>query len=39
MSDCCSGGCASGKPPVDDKYRRILWIALLVNAAMFGIEL
>jgi Co/Zn/Cd efflux system component len=39
MSDCCSGGCASDKPPVDPTYRRILWIALLVNAAMFGIEL
>jgi Co/Zn/Cd efflux system component len=39
MSDCCTGGCASGKPPVDPKYRRILWIALLVNAGMFGIEL
>lgn len=39
MSDCCSGGCASDQPPVDPTYRRILWIALLVNAAMFGIEL
>jgi Co/Zn/Cd efflux system component len=39
MSACCSGGCASDKPVVDPKYRRILWIALLVNAAMFGIEL
>jgi Co/Zn/Cd efflux system component len=39
MSDCCSGGCSSDKPPVDPKYRRILWIALLVNAAMFGVEL
>jgi Co/Zn/Cd efflux system component len=39
MSDCCTGGCASEKPPVDPKYRRILWIALLVNAVMFGVEL
>lgn len=39
MSACCSGGCSSGKPPVDAKYRRILWIALCVNAIMFGIEL
>lgn len=39
MADCCSGGCAPGKPPVDPKYRRILWIALVVNAAMFGVEL
>ncbi|WEF31018.1 cation transporter [Pseudoduganella chitinolytica] len=39
MSACCSGGCSSGKPPVDGKYRRILWIALFVNAIMFAIEL
>lgn len=39
MSACCSGGCASEKPPVDPRYRRILWIALLVNAAMFIVEL
>ena len=39
MSACCSGGCSSDKPPVDRTYRRILWIALLVNAGMFGIEL
>jgi Co/Zn/Cd efflux system component len=39
MSACCSGGCSSDKPPVDPKYRRILWIALLVNAGMFGVEL
>lgn len=39
MSACCSGGCASDKPPVDPKYRRILWIALVVNLAMFGVEI
>lgn len=39
MSACCSGGCSSTKPPVDPAYRRILWIALFVNAGMFGIEL
>jgi len=39
MSACCAGGCASDKPPVDPKYRRILWIALVVNAVMFGVEL
>lgn len=39
MSDCCSGGCAATKPPVDPAYRRILWIALAVNAGMFGVEL
>ena len=39
MSACCTGGCSSEKPPVDPKYRRILWIALFVNAAMFFVEL
>lgn len=39
MSDCCSGACSVAKPPADPAYRRILWIALLVNAAMFGVEL
>ena len=39
MADCCSGGCSADKPPVDPVYRRILWIALSVNALMFGVEL
>lgn len=39
MADCCGGGCATGKPPVDPRYRRVLWIALVVNALMFGVEL
>ncbi|XYJ08701.1 cation transporter [Telluria sp. B2] len=39
MADCCGGGCSTGKPPVDPRYRRVLWIALVVNALMFGVEL
>jgi Co/Zn/Cd efflux system component len=39
MADCCSGGCSVNKPPVDPRYRRVLWIALVVNALMFGVEL
>jgi len=39
MSACCSGGCSSGKPPADARYRRILWVALVINAAMFGVEM
>lgn len=39
MAGCCAGTCSTDKPVVDPKYRRILWIALVVNAAMFGIEL
>lgn len=39
MADCCSGGCSADKPPVDPRYRRVLWIALAVNALMFGVEI
>ena len=38
MSDhCCAHGCAP-KATQDPRYRRILWIALVVNALMFGVE-
>jgi len=38
MSDqCCS--CASEKSAVDPRYRRVLWIALALNALMFAVEL
>ena len=37
MSDAC---CNVPPPPRNDiSYRRVLWIALVANAAMFGIEL
>jgi Co/Zn/Cd efflux system component len=37
MSDTC---CPIPPPPRDDpSYRRVLWIALVANLAMFGIEL
>lgn len=36
---CCGGGCPSSPPPVDKTYRRVLWFALAVNAAMFLVEL
>lgn len=39
MPDCCTGPCSSDKPPVDARYRRILWMALVVNAGMFVVEL
>ena len=35
MSDSC---CPPPTPSVDRGYRRILWIALIVNAAMFAVE-
>ena len=31
--------CPAPEPAVDPRYRRILWIALAVNAAMFVIEI
>jgi Co/Zn/Cd efflux system component len=37
MSEAC---CPAPPPPRNDiSYRRVLWIALVANAAMFGIEL
>ena len=40
MSAHCHDGCSSSTPPsADPRYRRILWIALVVNAAMFVVEL
>ena len=38
MADCCTRSC-SITPPVNRRYRRILWIALMVNALMFAVEL
>jgi len=35
--NCCSGGCAT--TTARGRYRRILWIALLINLAMFGVEI
>lgn len=44
MSDHCHDHCAatpeaSSRARVDPRYRRILWTALIVNAAMFAVEL
>lgn len=39
MSDsCCSQGCAPS-PAMSPRYRRVLWVALVINAAMFAVEL
>ena len=38
MSDCCSTSCAPPGQVVSPRYRRALWIALWVNAAMFAVE-
>ncbi|MBA2723763.1 MAG: cation transporter [Methylibium sp.] len=40
MSDSCSShGCASTTAARSPRYRRILWAALVINAAMFAVEL
>jgi Co/Zn/Cd efflux system component len=39
MSSCCSGSCSSQSPPPDHRYRKVLWVALLINFLMFGVEL
>jgi Co/Zn/Cd efflux system component len=36
---CCDSGCGSSAARTDAGYRRVLWIALAVNAGMFGVEL
>lgn len=38
MSNCCSGGCTPLPPPQDRRFRRVLWVALAANAAMFVVE-
>jgi Co/Zn/Cd efflux system component len=44
MSEHCHGHCSHDAPAVDTlanlpRYRRVLWVALLLNAAMFVVEL
>jgi cation diffusion facilitator family transporter len=39
MSAHCCSHSHSSPPPVDARYRRVLWIALVLNAAMFAVEL
>lgn len=39
MSDACCSSACSAPPPVDPRYRRALWVALVLNTLMFGVEL
>jgi Co/Zn/Cd efflux system component len=40
MSDsCCNHGCATPDARQSPRYRRVLWAALAINAAMFAIEI
>ena len=38
-ASCCSSSSCSTPPPVDPRYRRVLWVALVLNAIMFVVEL
>lgn len=38
MSDSCQDGCVSSQQHLSKKYRRILWICLISNAAMFFVQ-
>jgi Co/Zn/Cd efflux system component len=38
VSACCSSHDCSADPPVDPRYRRVLWLALVLNAVMFAVE-
>ena len=37
-ASCCSHGCATPPASQSPRYRRVLWLALAINAAMFVIE-
>lgn len=39
MPACCAGNCADANGVVDPRFRKALWIALVVNALMFGVEI
>ena len=39
MSAHCHTGCSAAPTPISPAYRRVLWVALVLNAAMFGVEL
>lgn len=39
MSACCNGDCSASTTQVSPRYRRALWVALVVNTLMFGVEI
>jgi Co/Zn/Cd efflux system component len=40
MADtCCESACGSETAKADPRWRRVLWVALIVNAAMFLVEM
>jgi Co/Zn/Cd efflux system component len=39
MAGGCCGGCETTAPTRDKAWRRVLWIALAINASMFAVEI
>lgn len=39
MAGCCAGSCASDKGAVSPRFRKALWVALVINALMFAVEI
>lgn len=39
MSSCCAGGCSGESAAVDPRFRKALWIALVINTLMFLVEI
>ena len=37
--DCCASACGNETAQSDPRWRRVLWVALIVNAAMFLVEM
>lgn len=37
--DCCASACGNETAQSDPRWRRVLWVALIVNAAMFFVEM
>ncbi len=38
-ASCCDDGCSASASRPDERYRRILWVALGINLAMFFVEI
>lgn len=39
MTNCCEHACEASPPAGDPRWRRVLWAALAINAAMFAVEI
>lgn len=39
MAGCCSGSCSTNMEAVNPRYRKALWVALIINSLMFLVEI